>query len=97
MTRKDLSSRGEVNDETAAFREQKKTRTTFTGKQLYQLEKKFSSAKYLSRMERQELALNLNITHVQVKTWFQNRRTKWKKESKCDKNEDELQQHLQVV
>eukprot|EP00795_Rhopilema_esculentum_P008619 gene8619-14631_t len=67
---------------------QKKSRTTFTGKQLYQLERKFSTAKYLSRIERQELAMNLNITHVQVKTWFQNRRTKWKKELKShNKNE----------
>ena len=60
----------------------KKSRTTFTGRQLFELEKRFELGKYLSRMERQELAQLLNISHTQVKTWFQNRRTKWKKEGK---------------
>ena len=87
MRNKDLGIR-DTGSETNTFRNQKKTRTTFTGKQLYQLERKFSSAKYLSRVERQELAMNLNITHVQVKTWFQNRRTKWKKEANFQANED---------
>lgn len=88
----------------------RKTRTTFTGKQLFELERIFEQKKYLSSNERQEVARLLNVTgsqvsstslllwfHLlswkrssiialcvlcvrQIKIWFQNRRTKWKKQ-----------------
>ena len=54
-------------------------RTTFTGKQIFELEKSFESKKYLSSAERAEMATSLKVTQQQVKIWFQNRRTKWKK------------------
>ncbi|KAM3726043.1 Homeobox protein [Dirofilaria immitis] len=57
----------------------KKARTTFTGRQIFELEKQFEKKKYLSSSERSELAKLLNVTETQVKIWFQNRRTKWKK------------------
>ncbi|CAL8081949.1 unnamed protein product [Orchesella dallaii] len=57
----------------------KKARTTFTGKQIYEMERKFEVKKYLSSNERSEMARILNVTETQVKIWFQNRRTKWKK------------------
>eukprot|EP00794_Sanderia_malayensis_P008672 gene8672-9610_t len=64
----------------------KKARTTFTGRQIYLLERVFFCSKYLSRLERQSIASQLNVTSTQVKTWFQNRRTKWKKDrSKSNK------------
>ncbi|XP_071493850.1 uncharacterized protein [Diadema antillarum] len=57
----------------------KKARTTFSGRQIFELEKQFEVKKYLSASERAELASLLNVTDTQVKIWFQNRRTKWKK------------------
>ncbi|VDK45367.1 unnamed protein product [Anisakis simplex] len=57
----------------------KKARTTFSGRQIFELEKQFELKKYLSSSERSELAKLLNVTETQVKIWFQNRRTKWKK------------------
>ncbi|XP_035206071.1 homeobox protein Hox-D1-like isoform X2 [Stegodyphus dumicola] len=58
----------------------KKARTTFTGRQIFELEKQFEIKKYLSSSERTEMAKLLNVTETQVKIWFQNRRTKWKKQ-----------------
>lgn len=57
----------------------KKARTTFSGRQIFELEKQFEKKKYLSSSERGELAKLLDVTETQVKIWFQNRRTKWKK------------------
>lgn len=51
----------------------KKARTTFTGRQIFELEKQFESKKYLSSTERSELAKLLSVTETQVKIWFQNR------------------------
>ncbi|XP_020614363.1 barH-like 2 homeobox protein isoform X2 [Orbicella faveolata] len=60
----------------------KKARTTFTGRQIFELEKQFKEKKYLSASERSDMAALLNVTETQVKIWFQNRRTKWKKQEK---------------
>ncbi|XP_066909285.1 homeobox protein HMX3-A-like [Halyomorpha halys] len=60
-------------------RKRKKARTTFTGRQIFELERQFEVKKYLSSTERAEMAKLLSVTETQVKIWFQNRRTKWKK------------------
>ncbi|KAF0294515.1 Homeobox protein ceh-9 [Amphibalanus amphitrite] len=57
----------------------KKARTTFTGHQIFELERQFEIKKYLGSAERTEMAKLLDVTETQVKIWFQNRRTKWKK------------------
>ena len=44
----------------------KKVRTTFTGRQIFELEKTFETKKYLSSSERTELAKMLNVTEQQV-------------------------------
>ncbi|KAK3597724.1 hypothetical protein CHS0354_006076 [Potamilus streckersoni] len=57
----------------------KHTRPTFSGHQIYALEKMFEQTKYLAGPERARLAYALGMTESQVKVWFQNRRTKWRK------------------
>lgn len=56
----------------------KKPRTSFTRAQIHELERRFQKQKYLASAERATLAKSLKMTDAQVKTWFQNRRTKWR-------------------
>lgn len=58
----------------------RKPRQAYSAKQLERLESEFKQDKYLSVSKRMELSKCLNLTEVQIKTWFQNRRTKWKKQ-----------------
>ncbi|XP_021938441.1 homeobox protein B-H1-like, partial [Zootermopsis nevadensis] len=62
-------------------KKQRKARTAFTDHQLQTLEKSFERQKYLSVQDRMELAAKLSLTDTQVKTWYQNRRTKWKRQT----------------
>ncbi|XP_028391275.1 homeobox protein slou-like [Dendronephthya gigantea] len=59
----------------------RRARTAFTYEQLVALENKFKTTRYLSVCERLNLAMSLSLTETQVKIWFQNRRTKWKKQN----------------
>ncbi|XP_018392398.1 PREDICTED: homeobox protein DLX-5 [Cyphomyrmex costatus] len=59
----------------------KKPRTSFTRLQIAELEKRFHKQKYLASAERAALAKSLKMTDAQVKTWFQNRRTKWRRQT----------------
>lgn len=49
-------------------------RSHFTQHQLQHLEKLFSHQKYLTRDERTLLARGLEMTELQIRNWFQNRR-----------------------
>ncbi|XP_045779525.1 homeobox protein Hox-C13b-like [Maniola jurtina] len=51
----------------------------FSAAQTGALERRFSSSKYLSPDERRALAASLRLSDRQVKTWFQNRRAKWRR------------------
>ncbi|XP_061586264.1 barH-like homeobox 1a [Cololabis saira] len=59
----------------------RKARTAFSDQQLSKLERSFQKQKYLSVQDRVELATALQLSDTQVKTWYQNRRTKWKRQS----------------
>nr|XP_039253074.1 brain-specific homeobox protein homolog [Styela clava] len=58
----------------------RRSRTVFSELQLMALEERFKQQKYLSTPDRMELAEALGLTQLQVKTWYQNRRMKWKKQ-----------------
>ena len=58
----------------------RRSRTVFTDLQLMGLEKRFETQKYLSTPDRMDVAESLGLTQLQVKTWYQNRRMKWKKQ-----------------
>ena len=59
----------------------KKLRPLFSAYQIQTMEKEFAKCRYISEGRRAELSSDLKLTEMQVKTWFQNRRTKWKKKS----------------
>ncbi|XP_041948652.1 T-cell leukemia homeobox protein 3b isoform X1 [Alosa sapidissima] len=69
----------------------KKPRTSFSRVQICELEKRFHRQKYLASAERAALAKALKMTDAQVKTWFQNRRTKWRRQT-AEEREAERQQ-----
>uniref|UniRef100_A0A8V5FYP7 Uncharacterized protein n=1 Tax=Melopsittacus undulatus TaxID=13146 RepID=A0A8V5FYP7_MELUD len=69
----------------------KKPRTSFSRGQICELEKRFHRQKYLASAERATLAKALKMTDAQVKTWFQNRRTKWRRQT-AEEREAERQQ-----
>ena len=72
-----VSLGGKRQREEDGFR--KKKRTAFTSRQLEELEKRFKNQKYLTKADRVRLAEALGLTEKHVKTWYQNRRTKWKR------------------
>ncbi|KAK3891153.1 hypothetical protein Pcinc_004943 [Petrolisthes cinctipes] len=57
----------------------KKVRSSYTWQQLIQLNRRFLRSMYLVQQERQELADMVGLSQTQVKIWFQNRRSKYKK------------------
>ncbi|KAJ8687241.1 hypothetical protein QAD02_023035 [Eretmocerus hayati] len=57
----------------------KRPRTAFTAAQIKSLEAEFEKNKYLSVAKRLQLSKALKLTETQIKIWFQNRRTKWKR------------------
>ncbi|OCT69975.1 hypothetical protein XELAEV_18036901mg [Xenopus laevis] len=58
----------------------RRLRTAFTSDQISTLEKTFQKHRYLGASERRKLAAKLQLSEVQIKTWFQNRRMKHKRE-----------------
>ena len=62
------------------YRKPKRIRTAFSPGQLLRLEEIFERNRYVVGCERKQLARDLNLSETQIKVWFQNRRTKHKRE-----------------
>ncbi|XP_018414393.1 PREDICTED: homeobox protein vex1-like [Nanorana parkeri] len=56
-------------------------RTKFTKEQLRELEKSFKEHRYIGSNEKKRLSKVLKLSENQIKTWFQNRRMKFKRQS----------------
>ncbi|XP_029819581.1 homeobox protein EMX1-like [Manacus vitellinus] len=61
-------------------RKPKRIRTAFSPSQLLRLERAFEKNHYVVGAERKQLASSLSLSETQVKVWFQNRRTKYKRQ-----------------
>ncbi|KAI7805946.1 homeobox protein EMX1 [Triplophysa rosa] len=61
-------------------RKPKRIRTAFSPSQLLLLERAFDKNHYVVGAERKQLANSLSLSETQVKVWFQNRRTKYKRQ-----------------
>ncbi|XP_068166938.1 barH-like homeobox 1a [Antennarius striatus] len=72
---------GALDPGAGRLKKPRKARTAFSDQQLCRLERSFQKQKYLSVQDRMELAATLQLSDAQVKTWYQNRRTKWKRQS----------------
>ncbi|CAK6436033.1 unnamed protein product [Pipistrellus nathusii] len=57
-----------------------RVRTAFSEEQVSTLERSFQQHRYLGPQERRRLAQTMGLSEVQIKTWFQNRRMKHKRQ-----------------
>ncbi|XP_063600100.1 homeobox protein GBX-2-like [Penaeus indicus] len=69
----------DTEDSRTTEERKKRPRTAFTASQIKALEQEFEKNKYLSVSKRLQLSKQLKLTETQIKIWFQNRRTKWKR------------------
>ncbi|XP_074764559.1 homeobox protein ceh-30-like [Athene noctua] len=58
----------------------RRLRTAFSAEQISTLESSFQRQRYLGAAERRQLAGRMRLSEVQIKTWFQNRRMKLKRQ-----------------
>ncbi|XP_056368293.1 homeobox protein DLX-4 [Oenanthe melanoleuca] len=73
----------------------RKPRTIYSSLQLQALNQRFQQTQYLALPERAELAAQLGLTQTQVKIWFQNKRSKYKKILKQGPSVPDGEQHPQ--
>ncbi|XP_052354201.1 ventral expressed homeobox [Oncorhynchus keta] len=74
-------SESEVGDDSdGEYALHRRMRTKFTSDQICRLERTFNKHKYLGTTQRRKIAEKMKLSETQVKTWFQNRRMKLKRE-----------------
>ena len=62
--------------------QRRKRRVLFSQAQVFELERRFKTQKYVSAPEREHLAQMIDLTPTQIKIWFQNHRYKCKRSMK---------------
>lgn len=67
----------------------RRNRSHFTQRQLQYLDKIFSRQQYLTRDERTLLARGLEMTELQIRNWFQNRRYQKRHRANEERKQDE--------
>ncbi|NXG08333.1 VEX1 protein, partial [Sakesphorus luctuosus] len=77
----DPSSRPGHGAEAAGGAVPGRPRTKFSAAQLQELERSFREQRYIGAGEKRRLAAALNLSQSQIKTWFQNRRMKFKRQT----------------
>eukprot|EP00112_Aurelia_sp_Birch-Aquarium-sp1_P005593 Seg164.7 transcript_id=Seg164.7/GoldUCD/mRNA.D3Y31 product="Hematopoietically-expressed homeobox protein HHEX" protein_id=Seg164.7/GoldUCD/D3Y31 len=73
------SSKQTIDDDDHHDSKRKGGQVRFSHVQSVELERIFSIQKYISPQERKQLSRFLHLSERQVKTWFQNRRAKWRR------------------
>ncbi|CAJ0931563.1 unnamed protein product [Ranitomeya imitator] len=75
-----MKSPGSVSEEES--KSTTRPRTKFTAEQLEELERSFNEHQYIGANEKKRLSKLLQLSNTQIKTWFQNRRMKFKRYSR---------------
>ncbi|KAJ7984942.1 hypothetical protein DPEC_G00359980 [Dallia pectoralis] len=75
----------------------RKPRTIYSSLQLQALHQRFQQTQYLALPERADLAAKLGLTQTQVKIWFQNKRSKYKKTMKHGSGPEGEHVHIQPI
>ncbi|CAB3998238.1 homeobox ceh-19-like, partial [Paramuricea clavata] len=92
----DFSTNKARENETTPSIPKKRKRTAFSSHQIKVLEQEFENNRYLSVCRRMELAAGLKLSETQIKIWFQNRRTKWKRKLAADREMALAQSHYAI-
>ena len=85
-----MKSNMNIDDDDSDEGNRKGGQVRFSHTQSTELERVFSLQKYVSPQERKQLARSIDLSERQVKTWFQNRRAKWRR----IKLEDEMRARM---
>ncbi|NXD71730.1 VEX1 protein, partial [Eolophus roseicapillus] len=79
--RENAAKRSDPGREAEAGAGTGRPRTKFSAAQLQELERSFREQRYIGASEKRRLAAVLNLSQSQIKTWFQNRRMKFKRQT----------------